>query len=64
MTLKPKEIKRLLEKNGFELINIKGSHYRYRHPDGRWTEVPFHGNKELNKGLERGILRQAKLEKK
>ena len=52
---------KILEKLGFEKIGHKGSHARYRHPDGRLTVVPVHGNEDLGKGLTIEILKQIKL---
>ena len=52
-----KEFIKVLERIGFEVIRIKGSHYRLRHPDGRLTTVPVHKNEDLAKGLLRKIIR-------
>lgn len=41
----------------------KGSHVRFKHPDGRITVVPVHNNEDLGKGLLREILRQINLSK-
>lgn len=62
MPLKPRDMERLVLKAGFILIpnRGKGDHRRYVHPDGRWTEIPFH-SKELKPGTERAIRRQAGL---
>jgi len=49
---------KILEKLGFELIRIKGSHHRMKHPDGRVTTVPVHKNEDLPKGLLRKIIRE------
>ncbi|EEI71853.1 addiction module toxin, HicA family [Lentilactobacillus hilgardii] len=53
--------KKLL-KAGFRRIpdRGKGGHRRYRHPDGRTTEIPFHTG-ELKKGTELAILKEAGL---
>ncbi len=51
------ELIKLLEQAGFELISIRGSHHKYRHPDGRMTIVP-HPKKDLGKGLVNKILRR------
>jgi len=53
-----KNLCRILEKLGFEKIHQKGSHVRYKHPDGRLTVVPVHGNEELGKGLLNEKLRR------
>jgi len=56
-----KEFCKILEKLGFEKIYGKGSHVRFKHPDGRRTVVPVHGNEKLGKGLIMEILKQIKL---
>ena len=61
MPLTPKEMIKHLKKNGFEVTSQKGSHIKMRNPQtGRQTEVPMH-NKDLGKGLENEILKQAGL---
>ena len=52
---------KILEKLGFEKIYGKGSHIRFKHPDGRITVVPVHSNEEIGLSLLREILRQIKL---
>lgn len=42
-----KEFCKILEKLGFGKIYGKGSHVRFKHPDGRRTVVPVHGNEDL-----------------
>jgi predicted RNA binding protein YcfA (HicA-like mRNA interferase family) len=56
-----KKMCKIIEKLGFEKIQGKGSHVRFRHSDGRRTVVPIHGNEEIGKGLLREILKQLKL---
>ena len=63
ITISGKEMCKLLEKLGFEKIYGKGSHVRFKHPDGRRTVVPVHGNEDLGKGLLMEILRQIKISK-
>ena len=58
-----KEFCKILEKLDFEKIYGKGSHVRFKHPDGRRTVVPVHGNEKLGKGLILEILKQIKLSK-
>ena len=58
-----KNLCKILEKLGFEKIHQKGSHVRYKHPDGRLTVVPIHGNEELGKGLLNEILKQVKVDR-
>nr|DAN05232.1 MAG TPA: hypothetical protein [Caudoviricetes sp.] len=57
----PKEMKKLLEENGFEVISQNGSHMKLKNPQtGRTVIVPYH-SKDLKKGLEQAILKQAGL---
>jgi len=58
-----KEFCKILVKLGFEKIYGKGSHVRFKHPDGRRTVVPVHGNEDLGKGLLLSILRQINISK-
>lgn len=56
--LKPGELIKVLEKLGFFCTRkSKGSHFRYKHPDGRKTTVPVHKGKDISRGLLRKILR-------
>jgi predicted RNA binding protein YcfA (HicA-like mRNA interferase family) len=56
--LSGKELVDLLEKLGFIVIRIKGSHHRMKHPDGRITTIPVHKNDDIPKGLLRKIIRE------
>lgn len=59
MPMTPKKIIKILLKNGFEFISSNGSHHKYRNDKtGKVTIVPVH-SKELKKGLEQAILKQA-----
>ena len=53
-----KELVKVLQKSGFVVVRIKGSHYRLKHPDGRLTTVPVHGNEDIPKGLLRTKIRE------
>ncbi|MCI0494105.1 type II toxin-antitoxin system HicA family toxin [candidate division KSB1 bacterium] len=62
-SLTPKDIIRVLEKEGFVLDRIKGSHHIYYHPETRRRAViPFH-KKDLPKGTLVEILKQAGISK-
>ena len=50
---------RALHKLGFDTTRTKGSHHILKHPDGRWTVVPWHGGVDISRPLLRKILRQA-----
>ena len=45
--LKGKELIRILERLGFEVVRSRGSHFLLRHPDGRVTTVPLHSGECL-----------------
>jgi len=53
-----KNLIKILEKMGFVVIRINGSHHRLKHSDGRITTVPVHKNKDLPKGLIRIIIKE------
>ena len=43
-----------LERVGFRVLRIKGSHHFLRHEDGRSTVVPVHSGETIGPGLLRG----------
>ena len=63
ITISGKEMCKLLEKLGFEKIYGRGSHVRFKHPDGRRTVIPVHGNEKLGEGLLLEILKQTRIDK-
>ncbi len=46
-----------LKRDGFELVNVRGSHHKYR-KENRTVIVP-HPKKDLPRGTARAIARQA-----
>jgi predicted RNA binding protein YcfA (HicA-like mRNA interferase family) len=50
-----------LEKLGFAVIRIRGSHHFLRHRDGRTTVVPAHSGEVVGPGLLHKVLRDCKL---
>ena len=58
-----KKMCKILQRLGFEMVQGKGSHVRFKHSDGRRTVVPVHANEDLGKGLLNEILKQAKINK-
>ncbi len=59
--LKAKEVVRIIEKLGFANTRKKGSHFFFRHPDGRTTVIPVHPGKTIGLGLMRSILNDIKI---
>jgi predicted RNA binding protein YcfA (HicA-like mRNA interferase family) len=45
-----------LERHGFKVARVSGSHHIMRHPDGPWHYVPVHRGRDVAKGTLRGIL--------
>lgn len=60
MPMKPAKMIRLLKNNGFYELPKQGGHRRFADNNGHLTEVPMH-SKELKKGTQDAILRQAVL---
>ena len=57
-----KEMCKILERAGWLLDRIKGSHHIYMRPGAvRPVPVPVHGNKILKPGTQRNIMRAAGL---
>jgi predicted RNA binding protein YcfA (HicA-like mRNA interferase family) len=57
-----REVVRALERAGFEVLRIRGSHTFLKHPDGRVTSVPVHSRETIGPGLMRSILRDVEMD--
>ena len=55
-----KELVQLLQKNGWTLKRISGSHHVMK-KDGKRLSVPVHGSKDLSRGTLLTILKEAGL---
>jgi predicted RNA binding protein YcfA (HicA-like mRNA interferase family) len=53
------EVAKALERAGFAVVRVSGSHHVLRHSDGRVVVVPVHPGKDMAKGTLRSILRLA-----
>ena len=61
MPLTPKQMIKLLKKNGFKEMSQNGSHVKLKNViTKRQVIVPYH-SKEMKKGLEQAILKEAGL---
>lgn len=61
MPLKPKQIVKILKKNGYVIKSQNGSHLKMYNPKSKQSIiVPMH-SKELKLGLEKQILKQINL---
>lgn len=58
-----REMCKALERRGWTLRRISGSHHIYTHPDHLDTiiPVPVHGSRTLKRGTQHGIMKAAGL---
>jgi predicted RNA binding protein YcfA (HicA-like mRNA interferase family) len=56
-----RELIAALERAGFRLVRVKGSHHFLRHANGRATVVPVHAGEDIGPGLLSRILRDCEL---
>jgi predicted RNA binding protein YcfA (HicA-like mRNA interferase family) len=62
--MKYSELIRILKQNGWFVVRQSGSHLMMQHPEKAiQLTVPNHGSKEIGKGLQQKILKQAGLKK-
>jgi predicted RNA binding protein YcfA (HicA-like mRNA interferase family) len=50
-----------LQRAGFLIQRVKGSHHFFRHPDGRTTVIPVHSGESLGPGLLAKVLRDVEI---
>lgn len=61
MPMTSMEMIKYLRKNGFETVSQNGSHVKMRNSQtGKTVIIPYH-SKNLKKGMEQAILKQAEL---
>jgi len=58
-----KELVAALQRAGFDVARVRGSHHFLRHRDGRTTVVPVHAGETIGPGLFSKILRDCELER-
>lgn len=56
-----KDVIRVLRRHGFVKVGQRGSHEKWRHPDGRQVIVPDHGSKSIPIGTLKSIIEGCKL---
>jgi predicted RNA binding protein YcfA (HicA-like mRNA interferase family) len=62
-SLSGKELAKLLEKNGWQLLRIQGSHHIYGKPNNIVRlSVPIHSNQPLKRGLLHHLLKMANID--
>lgn len=61
MPMTSQEMLKLLKQHGFHMVSQNGSHIKLKNSEtGRTVIVPYHA-KDLKKGIEQAILKQAGL---
>ena len=58
MPARARDLQKVARKLGFQIGRQKGSHARWKHPDGRATTIPVHGNSDIGSWLFHEILKQ------
>ena len=58
IVLSGKDLIKILEKHGFYIFKIRGSHHILKYIDGRISTIPVHNNEDLPKGLLRKIIKE------
>jgi predicted RNA binding protein YcfA (HicA-like mRNA interferase family) len=62
--MKCSEVLRILKKDGWLVISTRGSHLKMKHPTKRGLIIfPDHGSREMGKGLEKKIFKDAGIKK-
>lgn len=60
-SLTGREVIAALDKIGFEVARVRGSHHILIHSDGRRTVVPVHSGETIGQGLVAQILRDCQI---
>jgi predicted RNA binding protein YcfA (HicA-like mRNA interferase family) len=50
------KVVKALERAGFAVVRVSGSHHVMKHTDGRAVSVPVHAGRDMPKGTLRNIL--------
>jgi len=59
--MKSRDLIRMIEDDGWELVRVKGSHHQFKHPTKPGLVTIPHPKKELPRGTVTSIKRQAGL---
>ena len=63
LTMKPRELIRFLENNGYKFVRAKGSSHNIYSNGIHSVPIPIHGNKDFGEDFIRLILRETGLSK-
>ena len=58
-----KQFARILQRRGWHLLRVRGSHHLFKHPDVReHIALPIHGNEDMKIGALRTLMKIAGIE--
>jgi predicted RNA binding protein YcfA (HicA-like mRNA interferase family) len=57
------EVIQALQRGGFAVVRVRGSHHFLRHSNGRRTVVPVHAGETIGPGLMSKVLRDTGLDR-
>ena len=63
LTMKPKDMIRFLEQNGYQFIRARGSSHHIYSNGNHSVPIPIHGNKDFGEDFIRIVLRETGLKK-
>ncbi len=63
-TVNARTMIRFLHDLGFKETRSKGSHFFFRHPDGRFVTMAVHKGEDLGRGITNKILHDAEVTRK
>jgi len=55
-----KKLAEILQRKGWQLVRIKGSHHRFKKGDAS-ISIPVHSSRDLKIGILKSIMKQAEL---
>ena len=63
LTMKPRELIRFLESNGYKFVRAKGGSHHIYSNGVHFVPIPIHGNKDFGEDFIRMILRETGISK-
>jgi len=60
--MKSTDLHEQIRRNGWKFVRASGSHYFYEKDGKKSPPVPYHGAKEMGKGLVRSLIKAMELQ--
>lgn len=61
MNYSSKDLIKMLEQNGWQLVGVRGDHHKFKHPTQPGQVIVPHPRKDMPKGTASAIIKQAGL---